>query len=227
MSDTVNSLLDHLRAATEARPTEEQSREPDFKSVVCSELCYELPAMEELSQYCITVSPTSILGEGKAAGFAFVTPPDVTIPRAQILKLTEELCQLVEYEQSARELYFAAGALQRLQELTQIASCSWKHAFTVSKLGTMAAVLNCAKRAVEVPELQDSCRDFLQALCVSTLFGLEALRQDAVSLELLEDMLGGAWCARFNDTCRLCLARYHEYTMDFVFKTHDTKQLKK
>ena len=215
-----------MRAATEARPSEEQSKEPESKSVVCSKLCYELPALEELSQYCITVSPTSVLGDGQATGFAFVTPPDVTIPRAQILKLTEELAQLVECAQSAGELD-VTGAMQCCQELTQIASCSWKHAFTVSKLGTMAAVLNCAKHAVEVRVLQDSCKDFLEALCVSTLFGLEALRRDAVSLELLEDMLGGAWCAKFNDICRLCLARYHEYTMDFVFKTHDTHQLKK
>ena len=194
-------------------------------SVVCSELLFELPPLEELSQYLINVQPNSELGDGLPAGFVLFSPPDDAIPRTRILRLTQELDGIAESVESGGELQVAA-AIRCCGELTEIATCSLKHAFAQSKLGTMSAVIHCAVLAVGHEELQDSCEKFLEVLCINALFGLEALRHNQVCLELLVTMLSSSWGVSFNETCRLCLARYHEFTMDFEFKTHETRQLR-
>ena len=205
--------------------SEGQIEDSRHVSVVCSELLFELPPLEELSQFCITVRPTSELGDGLPAGFLLVSPPDDAVPRTRILQLTQELDGIAESVESGGELQVVA-AIRCCGELTDIATGSPKHAFAQSKLGALSAVLHCAVLAVGHEELQHSCEKFLEVLCINALFGLEALRHDEVCLELLETMLSSSWGVSFNETCRLCLARYHEFTMDFEFKTHETRQLR-
>lgn len=181
----------------------------------------ELTGLTQETEYLVTVTASSCLGDS-AQGEAkvFVTPSANPIPRVRIAQYVQ---MLKEAESAACDF---SSATQAASGLLAIAVTSGKHAFAVAKLGAVGGAVHLAQVGVNHPECLEASGCLLQALCVNSLCGLEALRGDEESVDVLNEMLSSP-SREFSDTCRESLARYYEHILAFPYLTHPTPYLKK